>query len=236
MPVELRFWSKVAIGESGECWEWLASGLPDGYGTFSFRGVCQLAHRIAFELWAGRAPDRTLFQTCENRRCCNPSHLVEEFPPSRLIPAELRFWEKVDIRGDDDCWPWLAATQDQGYGVLRDGGVNHGAHRLAFEFWHGRSSKACVLHECDSPPCCNPRHLFEGTHADNSRDMVEKGRVQRGEDRANSRLTAATVKWIRALYEYADPKPTQAELAQLYSVHQMTISDLLRGKTWKHVT
>lgn len=26
-----------------------------------------------------------------------------------------RFWTKVDVRGPDECWPWLAAITD-GYG------------------------------------------------------------------------------------------------------------------------
>jgi len=28
-----------------------------------------------------------------------------------------RFWDKVDKRGPDECWPWLANIEPTGYGT-----------------------------------------------------------------------------------------------------------------------
>jgi len=87
-----------------------------------------------------------------------------------------RFWSKVDVRGRDECWEWQASGS-KGYGRLMMDGVTWGAHRLAFTLVKGRIPDGmCVLHSCDNPPCCNPAHLFIGTHADNMRDMAKKGR------------------------------------------------------------
>jgi uncharacterized protein YjiS (DUF1127 family) len=92
------------------------------------------------------------------------------------VDAEL-FWSKVKRGGPDECWPWLAATNEKGYGVVggKDGTTK--ANRVAWKLTNGPIPDGkCVLHRCDNPPCCNPGHLFTGTRGDNNRDMHAKGR------------------------------------------------------------
>jgi hypothetical protein len=92
-------------------------------------------------------------------------------------PPESRFWSKVDIRAADDCWPWRGTTTGKtGYGRAWRGPGWAAAHRLAWELTHGSTPDGFVCHKCDNPPCCNPAHLFVGTHTDNMRDMFAKGR------------------------------------------------------------
>ena len=75
-----RFWEKVAIGGSDECWLWTAA-TQRGYGAFrlSKQGIARSmvsAHRVAYAL-ANRELDPTLhvLHSCDEPLCCNPAHL-----------------------------------------------------------------------------------------------------------------------------------------------------------------
>jgi hypothetical protein len=93
------------------------------------------------------------------------------------------FWSKVDVRGPGECWEWKGYRDKRGYGRF---GINRRvvlAHRFALELSEGLPLEAgeCSCHHCDNPPCCNPAHLFRGTHAENMHDCKAKGRMATGE-------------------------------------------------------
>jgi hypothetical protein len=95
-----------------------------------------------------------------------------------------RFWSRVDqSAGLFGCWPWLGYRDENGYGrVDAFGRRRTTASRVAFELSGGVIPDGMVAcHTCDNPPCCNPAHIFAGTYADNTADMVAKGRHLLGE-------------------------------------------------------
>jgi hypothetical protein len=88
----------------------------------------------------------------------------------------IHFWSQVDRSGGPrSCWEWQGGKKAEGYGAAVHFGLQ-GAHRIAWYYAHGHPGQMYVLHNCDNPACCNPRHLRLGTHLDNMRDMVERGR------------------------------------------------------------
>lgn len=106
-------------------------------------------------------------------------------PDATLRAFEVRLAAGIDQTGGPDaCWPWKRATNNQGYGIFTIGSPVDGhqrrslAHRLVYQLTFGDPppDKPCILHTCDNPSCCNPRHLWAGTVGDNNEDMARKGR------------------------------------------------------------
>lgn len=134
------------------------------------------------------------------------------------------------------CWVWRLARFTTGYGVARTpkslpGHKLLSAHRLAYEAYVGPiPPKMAICHRCDVPACCNPAHLFLGTPADNSADMVAKSRQAHGSRHGGAKLADAQVIEIRA--RYACGGTSHRKLAKEFGVTHTMIGYILRRDNW----
>lgn len=149
---------------------------------------------------------------------------------------EDRLWAKVNKSGPvplhrpalGPCWLWQGSVDGSGYGRIGLGKTTVGAHRLALAIDANRreiiTGPQLVLHRCDNPPCCNPKHLFLGDDAANAADRVSKGRNGdlRGERNGRAKLSDADVAAIRS------DKRGGIQLASAYNVHPDTIYSIRR--------
>jgi hypothetical protein len=146
-----------------------------------------------------------------------------------------RFLEKVAV-GVGGCWRWTAATNGK-YGKLfirkdeRGRPVLEYAHRWSYQHFRGPIPDGLfVCHHCDNPLCVNPAHLFLGTHLDNSRDAVRKGRQASGEECGASRLTWDEVRSIRRAFPREEREIQR--WARRLGVARRTVYRVLSGETW----
>lgn len=71
-----NFWKKVKKTSPSECWLWVASKNPKGYGTFRVSGKIRPAHRIAWVFDYGTIQKGlTVDHLCNRRDCVNVSHM-----------------------------------------------------------------------------------------------------------------------------------------------------------------
>jgi len=99
----------------------------------------------------------------------------KQFHP-HLLTRKKNFWKHFEKK-ESGCWEWKGKKDTQGYGKIVIQGKTYGVHRVAYQTHYGTlDEELLVRHKCDNPSCGNPYHLELGTHLDNMRDKVLRGR------------------------------------------------------------
>jgi hypothetical protein len=171
-----------------------------------------------------------------------------------------RFWSRVDTSGGADvCWPWTGHCNEEGYGRFDARNTGYFSHRIAYELTSKDPlGERLACHTCDNEPCCNPAHIFPGTHLDNNRDRHRKGRsapitkvtleqrsrgddhysrkrpeaLARGEHHVQAKLTEKSVVAIR---KERARGVILADLAAKYRVSIAVIHKVCARTSWTHV-
>ena len=161
-----------------------------------------------------------------------------------------RFWEKVDVRGEDECWVWTASKDPDGYGyfTLKSHGAEEQkgktimAHRYSLMMKLNNFDlppEVLTRHSCDNRGCVNPRHLLEGSAKDNSADMVERNRQSCGENHHSAKMTEAQARDCIQTYQTDKQNGrlygSLERLAKKHNLSKQVVYRCVSGKTWCHL-
>ncbi|WP_370171386.1 HNH endonuclease [Sphingobium abikonense] len=129
------------------------------------------------------------------------------------------------------CWNWTGGKTPKGYGVFAPSKkTQYRAHRFALMAYTGRPPMEMVLHDCDNPSCVNPKHLSEGGHGENMRQMAERKRAAREDRHHKAKLNFAEAAALTLLNRGG--AYSTRELAEKFSIHQSTVAAIVNGSLW----
>ena len=94
--------------------------------------------------------------------------------PKLTDEQKTSHWSHIQVAGDDECWPW--ANKSGKLVSYRPMWCGVNAARVIYAIYYGiEPDKFEVCHTCDNKTCCNPAHLWLGTHQQNMMDVINKG-------------------------------------------------------------
>lgn len=140
----------------------------------------------------------------------------------------------IDMQGGDEdkCWLWtgsLGGTDKRPYFAID--GVRRLAYRIVYELFKGVTLTRAehILHQCDTPACCNPRHMKAGSkessHQENMDEMKERERHGLPHD---------TVRAIKRLLQ--EGVISQVDIAEHFGISRQSVTAINTGETYSHVT
>ena len=152
----------------------------------------------------------------------------------KILPIHIkRFWEKVYVKDENDCWLWIGG-QSKGYGTFWVTSRNYGAHVISFRIANPNINIVGeILHTCDNKICVNPKHLTIGSHSQNMKDAALRGQIDKGEDCHNARFSEENILEIRRMFTTGYYSIN--ELAERWHTTRRAIQLIVYRQKWKHI-
>lgn len=238
------FWAQVDIIAEGQnanneapgpCWPWLGSLSRQGYGIARVRKKQTSAHRVAFAISGGKLSKEKPFvlHKCDNKRCCNPSHLYagnnsdNQFDRSRRNHSSFQIGSEHpgakltedDVREIMDLWRRRVMT-------LKSLSARYGTRRE--HIWRivsGRSWIHVTGGRVERLPRSECPDRWRRENVDPTPYHVEQGarlNVEMVMTIIKLRIRGRTARRIAVLLNDASLKGA--------------VEDVISGETWKHIT
>lgn len=144
-----------------------------------------------------------------------------------------------------DCLIWNGSKNNRGYGLTSINSKTTYLTRAIWTYHNGPiPERLMVMHSCDTPACCELKHLSLGTAKDNIQDAARKGRMASG-DRNISRKhpekfqgekngRAVLTEWdVIAIRKSLEVGISRKAIANSFGVCTGSIYQIAQGRTWR---
>lgn len=137
-----------------------------------------------------------------------------------------RFFTKVDIKEEDECWNWLESVDKDGYGRFSYYDRNLHSSKVSLIIHNGKIPKGIyALHKCDNRKCVNPKHLWLGSQQENLEDRDNKGRGNISNFKINVDIaTKIREDFLNGL--------NKRQLFKKYKISSRIIYSVVSNRTW----
>ena len=170
---------------------------------------------------------------------CTPKEILPYLEGRKGSLIKARFLSKIDIRGPDECWEWQASCHTSGYGRFKIAShVTMMANRVSLVLHTGEDrTDLMALHRCDNPPCCNPHHLYWGTHSDNMQDMHRRGRYpDRDQSGVNNGAAKIDERQLALIVTRLQEGWNNKQIAEDLPIGHAMVSKIRLGHMWSEQT
>lgn len=239
-----RFWARVEKTET--CWLW-RGGIRDIRTPYGFVAVMvesargravrtESAHRVSWELANGRPIPHGLYvlHSCDTPRCVNPAHLSVGTHGQNMV-------EKM-ARGRQARGPMSQRRFNPVVAERAPGRVRIRVRRLTDEqvrtirttYATGDITSADLARQYGVSNPMMLTILTGKTYRGAGGPIIERARKMQGANAPWARFTEQQVLDIRR--RYATDTITMDALGAEYGTKNQTISSIIRGKSWAHVS
>lgn len=147
----------------------------------------------------------------------------------------LRWLESMIGFQGSECVEWPFSKRENGYPQIVVGYKRTTANRIICTLAKGppENNSLQAAHECGNRACCNPNHISWKTPQDNILDKNIHGTQKFGQDNYNAKMTNSQVVEIKKLI--GEGRLMQKEIASIFGVAPMDVSEIKRGIRWRRV-
>jgi len=222
----LAFMQKVRIDEETGCWEWQGAKDRNGYGVVMWQGKLRRAHRQSYEWENGELPKEIYAcHQCDNRGCVNPDHIQPGSPSDNLKEAHDRGRHpRRSRKGSGEQSGTNVLTEAQVLEIRRQRREGRAYPSLAEEYG---VSEATARYVAEGKRWA---HLPGAIQPEERASLTWRGKLVRGENNVNCKLTWEKVREIRRRAEAGElPSHFHAE----YGIALSTACDIIKRKIWR---